>query len=112
SFRAALQQPERVEGLIQVCPALWTVEHQAVWLFDQIANQLQDEGVDGLIELWKKFMTQVGATEDQLAFLDDLRLHDPKSLECALRNVPRWVFGNAAREFASFDFPVVVVCWD
>jgi pimeloyl-ACP methyl ester carboxylesterase len=112
SFRAAKLHPERVEGLVQVCPALWTAEHRAVWLFDQIANQLRDEGVDGLIRLWTTFMTQVGATPEQLAFLDDLRLHDPESLECALRNVPRWIFEDAEAEFASLDLPVIVVCWD
>jgi pimeloyl-ACP methyl ester carboxylesterase len=112
SFRAALQQPERVEGLIQVCPAIWTVEHQAVWLFDQIANQLRDEGIDGLIGLWSTYMRQLGATDEQIAFLDDLRLHDPKSLECALRTVPRWTFTDGPSEIASFDFPVIVVCWD
>src|SRR5439155_21915586 len=78
SFRAAVQHPDRVEGLIQVCPAIADTEHQAVWLFDQIANQLRDKGIDGMIELWKEFLAQVGASEDQLAFLDDLRLHDPK----------------------------------
>ncbi len=112
SYRAALLHPERVEGLIQVCPALWTEAHPAVWLFDLISNQLRDDGIDGLIALWTKFMTEVGATPEQLAFLEDLRLHDPKSLECALRNVPRWIFANAVADFASFDFPVVVVCWD
>ena len=112
SFRAAALHPERVEGLIQVCPALWMQEHPAIWMFDLIADQLRDSGIDGVIELWTKFMTQVGATPEQLAFLEDLRLHDPKSLECALRNVPRWVFADADNEFASFDFPVVVVCWD
>lgn len=112
SFRAAVQCPERVEGLIQVCPAIWNTEHQAVWLFDLIANQLAEKGIDGVIALWREFLAQVGAGEDQLAFLDDLRLHDPKSLECALRSVPRWTLPDMPDAFASFDFPVIVVCWD
>jgi pimeloyl-ACP methyl ester carboxylesterase len=112
SFRAAVQSPERVEGLVQVCPAISNAEHQAVWLFDQIANQLRDKGIDGVIELWTEFMKQIGATDEQLAFLEDLRLHDPKSLECALRSVPRWTFDDFPKAFGSFDFPVHVVCWD
>lgn len=112
SFRAAVQRPERVEGLIQVGPAFGNMEHQAVWLFDQIANQLRDKGISGMVELWKEFLEQAGAKDDDLAFLDDLKLHDPKSLECALRSVPRWIFSDFPNAFASFDFPVVVVCWD
>ena len=112
SFRAAILDPLRVETLVQVCPALSDEEHQAVWLFDQIANQLRDKGIDGVIELWTEFMKQIGATDEQLAFLDDLRLHDPKSLECALRSVPRWTFDDFPEAFETFSFPVHVVCWD
>ena len=112
SFRAAVQSPERVEGLIQVCPAIASTEHQAVWLFDELANTLADKGIDGAIDLVRQFLAQMGATEEQMTLLDDLRKHDPKSLECALRSVPRWTFADMPSAFESFPFPVVVVCWD
>jgi pimeloyl-ACP methyl ester carboxylesterase len=112
SFRAACAHPERVEGLIQVVPAIRDSEHPLVWVFDVIADQLRDNGMDGFVSFITDFLVDGGAGEEVHDFAEGLRVHDPKSLECALRTVPRWRMADVPSGFADLPFPVVVVGQD
>jgi pimeloyl-ACP methyl ester carboxylesterase len=112
SFRAARLQPKRVEGLIQAVPALRDAAHPMVFVFDAIAGVLHDEGVEGLITALRKLAASVGRDESDEVFLEELRSHDPESLELALRNVPRWIFDDVPSAFAQLGFRVVVIGWD
>ena len=110
SFRAARSRPERVEGLIQVVPAIRDTEHPMTWVFDIIADKLRDDGMDGYVAFIKDFITGSGGTpETAEEFAEALRVHDPASLECALRSVSRWVMADVPSGFAELPFPVIVV---
>jgi pimeloyl-ACP methyl ester carboxylesterase len=110
SFRAAVSRPERVEGLIQVVPAIRDTEHPMVWVFDLLADKLRDEGMDGYVAFIKDFITGSGGTaESAEEFAEALRVHDPASLECALRSVSRWVTPDVPSGFADLPFPVIVL---
>ncbi len=112
SFRAAMAQPGRVEGLIQVVPAIRDAEHPMIWMFDLIADKLRDEGMDGYVTFITEFLTGNGAGPEAAEFAEGLRVHDPKSLECALRSVSRWVMDDVPSGYADLPFPVVVVGMD
>jgi pimeloyl-ACP methyl ester carboxylesterase len=112
SFRAACLQPDRVEGLVQAVPALRDEAHPMVFVFDAIAGVLHDEGVEGLIAALKKLAANVGRDESDEIFLEQLRSHDPGSLELALRSVPRWILEDVPSAFAGVGCRVVVIGWD
>lgn len=112
SFRAAMAHPERVEGLVQAVPALRDTEHPLVWVFDALADRVRESGIEGLIEMLRRFTASQGRMEEDPVFIDGLRSHDPGSIECALRSVPRWILPDVPAAFASLAFPIVVVGWD
>jgi pimeloyl-ACP methyl ester carboxylesterase len=112
SFYAVQQQPDRVEGFIQAVPALCDTDHPLVFVFDALADSVRDGGIEGLIELLRKFTADMGREEEDVIFIEQLRTHDPVSIECALRSVPRWILPEVPSAFATFDFPVIVVGWD
>jgi pimeloyl-ACP methyl ester carboxylesterase len=112
SFRAARLQPERVEGLIQAVPALRDEAHAMVFGFDAIAGVLHDSGIDGLIAALRRLAASTGRDESDEVFLEELRTHDPESLELALRNVPRWIIEDVPSACSELGFRVVVIGWD
>jgi pimeloyl-ACP methyl ester carboxylesterase len=112
SFCAARRHPERVEGFIQAVPALRDAPHPLVFLFDALADEVRDRGTDGLVAVLRKLTADMGREEEDVIFLEQLRTHDPASIECALRSVPRWILPDVPSAFADFDFPVYVVGWD
>jgi pimeloyl-ACP methyl ester carboxylesterase len=112
SFASAKLAPQRVEGLVQGCPALSSVQHELVWLFDMFGDQLRDGGIDGLIATQKKLLADLKAPAESIAQTEELRAHDAASLELAVRAVPRWILPDYPAALGSFDFPVVVVGWD
>jgi 3-oxoadipate enol-lactonase len=112
SFRAARQQPGRVEGLIQVVPAIRDEEHSMRFLFDALADIVRDQGIEGAITTLRQLTESMGRVEQDEVFLEQLRTHDEASLENALRTVPRWIFDDVPSAFAHFDFPVLVLGWE
>ena len=112
SFCAARNVPGRVEGLIQSVPALRDAPHELVWVFDALADRVRDEGIEGLIEMLRTFMENMGRSEADQIFIAELRTHDASSIELALRNVPRWILPDVPSAFANFPFPVIVQGWD
>lgn len=112
SFCAARNLPERVEGLIQAVPALRDTPHELAWVFDALADRVRDAGIEGLIEMLRTFMENMGRTEVDQVFVAELRTHDASSIELALRNVPKWILPDVPSAFASFPFPVIVQGWD
>jgi pimeloyl-ACP methyl ester carboxylesterase len=112
SFRAALAAPERVRGLITVVPAIRDAEHPMVWMFDVLADQLRDNGMDGYVAFITDFLVGNGAGDEAREFAEALRVHDPASLECALRAVPRWRMADVPSAYAGLRFPVIVAGQD
>ncbi len=112
SFRAACLQPDRVEGLIQAVPALRDEPHPMIFVFDAAAGVLHDGGIDGLIAALRQLAASAGRDESDEVFLEQLRSHDPNSLELALRNVPRWILEDVPSAFSELGFRVVVIGWD
>ncbi len=112
SFCAARSNPGRVEGFIQTVPALRDTPHPLIFVFDALADSVRDEGTEGLIALLRKLTADMGRDEEDVIFLEQLRTHDPASIECALRSVPRWILPDVPSAFADFDFPVVVIGWE
>jgi 3-oxoadipate enol-lactonase len=112
SFRAAMAQPDRVEGLVAGCPALHDKPHEMIWLFDVLADSLRDTGMDGLVKLQREFAIEMGAAEADLARIEELRAHNAASLECAYRSVSRWVMPDFPSALAGVPFPVIVIGWD
>jgi pimeloyl-ACP methyl ester carboxylesterase len=112
SFCAARAKPQRVEGFIQAVPALRDTAHPLISVFDALADRVRDEGTDGLIELLRQLAADMGREQEDDIFLDQLRSHDPASIECALRSVPRWILPDVPAAFADFPFPVIVLGWD
>ncbi len=110
SFRAATARPERVEGLIQAVPALHDAPHGMIWGFDAVADSLKEAGIEGFIETLRKISASMGGEPDE-AFFTGLRTHDPASLECALRTVPRWILPDVPSGFATLDFPIFAIGW-
>lgn len=112
SFRAATIRPDRVEGLVHACPALSRNAHPLVWMFDAFADQLRDGGIEAVIDSQTQLMRQLGAPEEAIERLEDLRAHDPASLETAFRSVPRWILDDVPSAFSGFAFPVIVIAWE
>ena len=113
SFCAARNSSDRVEGLVQAVPALKGTPHELAWVFDGLADRVRDAGIEGLIETIAEFGRQMGRSEPDLAFHDELRSHrDPTSIELALRAVPRWCIADIPSALGAFDFPVIVQGWD
>lgn len=112
SLRAALHARDRIAGLVQVVPAIWRTAHPQIAMFDVYAAMVAEKGIEGAIEAVTAFMKQMDAPEGALERLEDLRAHDAKSLECALRTVPRWVMPGIEEELRAFNLPVVVLAWD
>ena len=105
SFCAATAQPDRVLGLIQAVPAFDAQPHAAVFLFEALADQVRDEGIDGLVAILRKFTGEAGRAPSDDLFLEQLRTHDQASIECALRSVPRWVLPDYPSAFTDVDVP-------
>ena len=81
-------------------------------MLNRITNQLRDTGMDGFVGFLTTFLIDGGAGAEAREFAEGLRVHDPLSLECALRTVPRWVMHDVPSGFEDLPFPVVVVGWD
>lgn len=111
SFCSAKLQPNRVEGLISGCPALTSEPHELIFVFDAFGDALRDGGIEQLITQQKELLAQLGVPQESIDRVDDLRVHDPKSLELAVRHVPKWLFPDIPSAYATFPFPVVVIGW-
>ncbi len=111
SIAAAFLESRRVEGLVQVVPAITDRPLAAATGFAMMADVLEREGLDALIELSTKQIRDTGGSEHQIARLQDLRVHDVASLACIWRTVPFWVMPEVPTEVDVFDFPVVVAGW-
>ncbi|MEX2393092.1 MAG: alpha/beta fold hydrolase [Actinomycetota bacterium] len=111
SWCAARSRPERVEGLIQAVPALRDEPHPAIFMFDALAGIVAESGNAGAVATLRKLSEDAGAPVDEM-FLEQLMRHDTKSLETALRSVPRWVLDDVPGGFADVPFPVIVTGWD
>jgi pimeloyl-ACP methyl ester carboxylesterase len=112
SFCAARSQPDRVEGLVQVVPALRDEAHPMVFGFDAIAGVLHDGGIEGLTSALRQLATSAGRDQSDEVFLEELKKHDPASLELALRTVPRWILKDVPSACGGLPFRVVVYGWD
>jgi pimeloyl-ACP methyl ester carboxylesterase len=113
SFCAARNAPGRVEGLIQAVPALKSTPHELAWVFEGLADRVRDAGIEGLIETLTEFGQQMGRTDPDLAFHEELRSHrDASSIELALRTVPNWCIPDIPSALGSLPFPVIVQGWD
>ena len=65
-----------------------------------------------MIAALRQLAASAGRDESDEIFLEQLRTHDPESLELALRNVPRWIFEDVPSAFAQLGFRAVVIGWD
>ena len=108
---AALASPGRVEGLVQAIPALGDCRAGLAPLFAGLGDLVRDLGTDGFVAWMQGFMRSLGAAQPALDRLEDLRKHDPASLECALRTVPLWVLPGVPGRLATLEAPVEVVGW-
>ena len=112
SIAAAFAQHGRVEGLVQVVPAITDKTNDAAAAgFPAMADLLERDGVDAVIAASAEQIRALGGSEEQIARLEDLRIHDPASLACIWRTVPRWVMPEVPGRVGQFDFPVLVAGW-
>ena len=112
SIAAAFLEPERVEGLVQVVPAITDRRNDvAADGFPLMADVLERDGIDTLIALNTKQLRDTGASEHQIERLQDLRAHDPASLATIWRTVPCWVMPDVPSKVGVFDFPVLAAGW-
>jgi pimeloyl-ACP methyl ester carboxylesterase len=109
SYTAALQAPERVEGLLQVVPALQDKPHDQIAMFQVYSTTVRERGIDGAIELVKQFISAgTDLPPEAIERIEDMRAHDAKSLACALDAVPKWVIPGAPSRLAELDVPIIV----
>jgi pimeloyl-ACP methyl ester carboxylesterase len=112
SIAAAFMEPERVEGLVQVVPAITDRRNDAAADgFPPMADLLEREGLDAVIAASTDQIRSAGGTEEQIVRLQDLRVHEPASLATIWRTVPCWVMPDVPGKVGLFDFPVLVAGW-
>jgi hypothetical protein len=97
--------------LISAVPALRDEAHPAIFLFDALAGIVAESGNAGAVATLRKLGDDAGAPIDDL-FLEQLMRHDTKSLETALRSVPRWILDDVPSGYAGVPYPVIVIGWD
>jgi pimeloyl-ACP methyl ester carboxylesterase len=112
SIAAAFMHRERIEGLVQVVPAITEKPNEAAAAgFPAMADVLERDGIDAVIKTTAEQIRSLGGSEDQIARLEDLRVHDEASLACIWRTVPRWTMSEVPGRVGEFDFPVLVAGW-
>lgn len=112
SIAAAFAHPERVEGLVQVVPAITDKPNEAAAAaFPPMAVVIERDGIDAVIGMATKQIRSLGGSDDQIARLEDLRIHDETSLACIWRTVPLWTMPEVPGRVGEFEFPIIVAGW-
>jgi pimeloyl-ACP methyl ester carboxylesterase len=114
ALAAAVQVPQRVEGLALMAPAVGRTTNAGAPMFQRIADGFAGGGMAGGVAAWRQEMGALGATDADLDGQEaELRLlAGPDNLACLLATMPRWTMADELDAVSQFDVPVVVLAWD
>jgi len=113
ALAAAVQAPERVEGLALLAPAVGRAANAGAPMFRRIADGFAAGGMDGGVAAWRREMAAAGAADPQ--HLDgqeaELRQLGAENLACLLATMPCWTMAEELDAVSQFDVPVLVLAW-
>lgn len=110
---AAVEAPQRVEGLLLLAPAFGRERNAGHEDFARIADAFDEGGFEAGAAAWERRMRARGAGDGLIVQQrQQLAQHDVASLACFLRTVTAWTLPDALDRLPGLDVPVVVVSWD
>jgi pimeloyl-ACP methyl ester carboxylesterase len=109
---AAAMAPQRVEGLALMAPAIGSAINPALQPFAALGDVFARDGLDAGIAAYAAMARETGATDDVLAWREQLlRRHPAESWAAVLRGIARWDLAPALDVVQQLDVPAAVIAW-